>query len=55
MASKVESITGIRYEPGVTSKPEKDHLEGPIIKAEGRDDVVTSQDDVDDLLSSLGF
>jgi chemotaxis protein CheZ len=29
--------------------------EGPIIDAEGRDDVVTGQDDVDDLLSSLGF
>ncbi|GAB2709346.1 protein phosphatase CheZ [Aliiglaciecola aliphaticivorans] len=29
--------------------------EGPIIDAELRDDVVTSQDDVDDLLSSLGF
>lgn len=29
--------------------------EGPIIDADGRDDVVTGQDDVDDLLSSLGF
>lgn len=29
--------------------------EGPIINPEGRDDVVTGQDDVDDLLSSLGF
>lgn len=29
--------------------------EGPIIDAEGRDDVVSGQDDVDDLLSSLGF
>lgn len=29
--------------------------EGPIIDAEGRDDVVQGQDDVDDLLSSLGF
>ncbi|MCP4272388.1 MAG: protein phosphatase CheZ [Gammaproteobacteria bacterium] len=28
---------------------------GPVIKAEERDDVVQSQDDVDDLLSSLGF
>jgi len=35
-------------------KPEKG-VEGPIIDAEKRDDVVTSQDDVDDLLSSLGF
>ncbi|MCG9697133.1 protein phosphatase CheZ [Shewanella sp. Isolate11] len=29
--------------------------EGPIINAELRDDVVTGQDEVDDLLSSLGF
>ena len=29
--------------------------EGPIIDAENRTDVVTDQDDVDDLLSSLGF
>ncbi|WP_022940728.1 protein phosphatase CheZ [Psychromonas hadalis] len=29
--------------------------EGPIINAETRDDVVNGQDDVDDLLSSLGF
>jgi chemotaxis protein CheZ len=29
--------------------------EGPIIDAESREDVVNGQDDVDDLLSSLGF
>ncbi|MDX1302336.1 protein phosphatase CheZ [Photobacterium sp.] len=29
--------------------------EGPIVNAEERSDVVASQDDVDDLLSSLGF
>ncbi|MCC2614769.1 protein phosphatase CheZ [Aestuariibacter halophilus] len=29
--------------------------EGPIIDADSRDDVVSGQDDVDDLLSSLGF
>jgi chemotaxis protein CheZ len=29
--------------------------EGPIMNAEERDDVVNGQDDVDDLLSSLGF
>lgn len=29
--------------------------EGPIIDAANRDDVVNNQDDVDDLLSSLGF
>lgn len=30
-------------------------LEGPVVVAEGRDDVATSQQDVDDLLASLGF
>ena len=29
--------------------------EGPIIDKESRDDVVSDQDEVDDLLSSLGF
>ncbi|MBE8168547.1 MAG: protein phosphatase CheZ [Shewanella sp.] len=29
--------------------------EGPILNADQRDDVVTGQDEVDDLLSSLGF
>ena len=30
-------------------------VEGPIVNVEKRDDVVEDQDDVDDLLSSLGF
>jgi len=30
-------------------------VEGPIVNKEDRDDVVEDQDDVDDLLSSLGF
>ena len=30
-------------------------LNGPVINSEGRDDVVTSQGQVDDLLASLGF
>jgi chemotaxis protein CheZ len=30
-------------------------MNGPVISAEGRDDVVTSQGQVDDLLESLGF
>ncbi len=39
------------------SKKETDKIgaEGPIIDADKRDDVVQGQDDVDDLLSSLGF
>lgn len=30
-------------------------MNGPVISAEGRDDVVTTQEQVDDLLDSLGF
>ena len=30
-------------------------LNGPVINADGRDDVVSSQEQVDDLLESLGF
>ena len=60
VASKVESITGLTHlqeEPEKKETEDAEHarLEGPVINAEGRSDVVTSQDDVDDLLSSLGF
>lgn len=34
---------------------DKNGAEGPIIDAENREDAVSSQDEVDDLLSSLGF
>jgi chemotaxis protein CheZ len=30
-------------------------LEGPVVNAEGRSDVVANQSEVDDLLASLGF
>ena len=30
-------------------------LNGPVVNASGRSDVVTNQDQVDDLLESLGF
>lgn len=43
---------------GKSSQPKVEKAivaEGPIIDAESRDDVVSGQDDVDDLLSSLGF
>ena len=38
-----------------TNAKKSTKAEGPIINAEARDDVVNGQDDVDDLLSSLGF
>lgn len=37
------------------TKADSTKAEGPVIDTTGRNDVVTSQDDVDDLLSSLGF
>ena len=44
--------------PAIEKPPAENTLagpEGPIIDKESRDDVVNGQDDVDDLLSSLGF
>lgn len=42
--------------PAAVRKPKAGHeAEGPIIDAASRNDVVQGQDDVDDLLSSLGF
>ena len=44
--------------PAIEKPPAENTLagpEGPIIDKESRDDVVSGQDDVDDLLSSLGF
>jgi chemotaxis protein CheZ len=38
-----------------TQTKDKNEAEGPIINADEREDVVSGQDDVDDLLSSLGF
>lgn len=39
----------------IESESDKEKAEGPIINAEEREDVVSGQDEVDDLLSSLGF
>ncbi len=62
MAGQVEELTGIFRVADVAGKTlEKEEqkgadivAEGPQIKA-GRTDVVSGQDEVDDLLSSLGF
>ncbi len=49
-AQKVEAaLTSHHSEPG------HPHLEGPVVDAEGRTDVVANQSEVDDLLASLGF
>lgn len=54
---KVSSIDIVpNQEVVVEASPEKNiSAEGPIMNAEEREDVVNGQDDVDDLLSSLGF
>ena len=56
IAGQVEEVTGLASSE--TERPEKPvngQGEGPQIHADKRDDVVQNQDDVDDLLSSLGF
>lgn len=41
--------------PELRKKPDTSGLQGPVVNAQGRDDVVTDQAGVDDLLASLGF
>ena len=54
MASHVDQLTGTVHQLEENEvSPEKGV--GPQIKASEREDVVSGQDDVDDLLSSLGF
>lgn len=58
MAGAVDRITGISHEdlPDLEQKARSGcEAEGPIISPEKREDVVSGQDDVDALLSSLGF
>ena len=62
VAGQIEEITGIvgavEENPAVTKEQQSGvdlQAEGPQIHAQERDDVVSGQDDVDDLLSSLGF
>lgn len=57
MAGQVDQMTGIQHEEVETPEDEVDpHKgEGPQIKAEEKENVAANQDDVDDLLSSLGF
>lgn len=55
IAGQVEEVTGLSHEPEEKQLNSSCIAEGPQIHADVRDDVVSSQDDVDDLLSSLGF
>ncbi|MBW7470348.1 protein phosphatase CheZ [Marinobacter sp. M216] len=54
MASHVDQITGTVHQIDETQVSAEQGV-GPQIKADEREDVVSGQDDVDDLLSSLGF
>ncbi|MDD1013179.1 MULTISPECIES: protein phosphatase CheZ [Pseudomonas] len=60
MASQVDRFAGIEHDHQQlrAEKDQEKHPtrgEGPQIHADKREDVVSGQDDVDDLLSSLGF
>lgn len=57
IAGQVEEVAGISGSTKTREKPVKDSIaaEGPQIHAHIREDTVSGQDDVDDLLSSLGF
>lgn len=58
IAGQVEDIAGIDSAQEVHAEQKQKPVasgEGPQINAAARDDVVNSQDEVDDLLSSLGF
>jgi chemotaxis protein CheZ len=60
MASQVDRVAGIEHDYDfLRAEQELQQLpsrgEGPQIHADKREDVASNQDDVDDLLSSLGF
>lgn len=55
MASHVDQMTGTVHELTAYEETSPEKGEGPQMRAEERADVVSGQDDVDDLLSSLGF
>ena len=56
IAGQVEELTGLAGESNTKTDQKKSSAgEGPAIHAEMRADVVRGQDDVDELLSSLGF
>lgn len=58
IAGQVEQVTGLasaEVDKELRENVDKRLPEGPQIHADKREDVVSGQDDVDDLLSSLGF
>lgn len=56
IAGQVDEVAGIAHYSSAQPEGKRDLAgEGPSIHAASREDVVNGQDDVDDLLSSLGF
>lgn len=60
MASQVDRVAGIEHDHEFLRAEQEAQMknsrgEGPQIHADKREDVASNQDDVDDLLSSLGF
>jgi len=62
MAAKVESATGVQFtiqetdDDKLKRQEKRDSFDdGPCVNKDERSDVMATQDDVDDLLSSLGF
>jgi len=57
MAGHVDQMTGIQHHEISIKEAEKDPHKGvgPQLNAENNEDVASNQDEVDDLLSSLGF
>lgn len=55
IAGQVDKLAGIKHEQPIGKRKDNVSAEGPQIHAQQRTDVVNGQDDVDDLLSSLGF
>jgi chemotaxis protein CheZ len=52
---KLVKVAGQPQQSGETKKVDPLKAEGPQINAKNKPNVVNNQDDVDDLLSSLGF
>ncbi len=48
-------LVALLIETSRIERPEGEGLSGPVVRAEGRNDVVTDQQQVDELLGSLGF
>lgn len=58
IAGEVETVTGLTEKNSISTQRKKKNQyegDGPQIHADQKSNVVSSQDDVDDLLSSLGF